>query len=181
MQYFLNKTSNGILKDIILEESKSKVQVNEVKNCNGMFPFFTSGSSIFYWKEYFLNGRYCFLSTGGNADVKFYVGKSSYSTDTWCIYSNNNMTDYLYLLLLTIKGEINQKYFQGTGLKHLQKDLLKNKEIYIPTKEELRKFNDIIKPLMDKISQNIKITQKLLYLQKFLLPLLMNGQAEIDD
>lgn len=180
MHCFFKKSSNGKLNDILLEANKSKVQVGYAKNCSGQYPFFTSGASILTLNEYFVDGRYCFLNTGGNADVKFYVGKSAYSTDTWCICTNNDMDDYLYLLLSTLKEEINKKYFQGTGLKHLQKDLLKNKDIYIPTEAELYKFNNIVKPLFDNISKNISEIEKLVNLRDFLLPLLMNGQATIE-
>ena len=52
------------------------------------------------------------------------------------------MLDYLYLLLVSIKPELNQKFFQGTGLKHLQKPLLKDRPIYIPDFKELQIFNE---------------------------------------
>ncbi|MHA0297340.1 restriction endonuclease subunit S [Mesomycoplasma ovipneumoniae] len=181
MHWFFKKSPNGKLKDILLEATKSNVQVGDAKNCIGQYPFFTSGASILTWNKYFVNGRYCFLNTGGNADVKFYVGKSSYSTDTWCIYTKNDMNDYLYLLLLTIKEELNKKYFQGTGLKHLQKYLLINKDIYIPTESELFNFNNIVKPIFDNISSNKRETEKLTTLRDYLLPLLLNGQVTIED
>ncbi|MHA0315901.1 restriction endonuclease subunit S [Mesomycoplasma ovipneumoniae] len=181
MHWFFKKSPNGKLKDILLEAAKSNVQVGDAKNCIGQYPFFTSGASILTWNKYFVNGRYCFLNTGGNADVKFYVGKSSYSTDTWCIYTKNDMNDYLYLLLLTIKEELNKKYFQGTGLKHLQKYLLINKDIYIPTESELFNFNNIVKPIFDNISSNKRETEKLATLRDYLLPLLLNGQVNIED
>ncbi|WP_341490410.1 restriction endonuclease subunit S [Mesomycoplasma ovipneumoniae] len=181
MHWFFKKSPNGKLKDILLEAAKSNVQVGDAKNCIGQYPFFTSGASILTWNKYFVNGRYCFLNTGGNADVKFYVGKSSYSTDTWCIYTKNDMNDYLYLLLLTIKEELNKKYFQGTGLKHLQKYLLINKDIYIPTESELFNFNNIVKPIFDNISSNKRETEKLATLRDYLLPFLLNGQVTIED
>lgn len=54
------------------QNDKSKVQVGEAKESDGEYPFFTSGEAILHWKEYFVDGRNCFLDTGGNADVKFY-------------------------------------------------------------------------------------------------------------
>ena len=114
MHTFFSKKPNGKLKDILIEADKSSVQVGEAKQSTGEYPFFTSGSAILKWDIPFINGRNCFLNTGGNADVKFYVGEAAYSTDTWCISTNNNMSDYLYLLLVSIKPELNQKFFQGT-------------------------------------------------------------------
>lgn len=181
MYSFYGKIPNGKLKDILVEADKSSVQVGEAKQSTGEYPFFTSGSAILKWDTPFVNGRNCFLNTGGNADVKFYVGEAAYSTDTWCISSNKNMSDYLYLLLVSIKPELNQKFFQGTGLKHLQKPLLKDRDIYIPDFEELQIFNEQVNHMFNVISENTRENQELIALRDWLLPMLMNGQATISD
>ena len=49
-----------------------------------------------------------------NAGIKFYVGLASYSTHTWSI-TENGAADYLYLLLDSIKSEIDKRFFTGTG------------------------------------------------------------------
>ena len=181
MHSFFSKKVNGKMKDILDEADKSPVQVGEAKSSNGQYPFFTSGDAILNWDIFFVDGRNCFLNTGGNADVKFYVGKAAYSTDTWCISANKAMSDYLYLLLMSIKPELNQKFFQGTGLKHLQKPLLKDRPIYIPSKEELDAFNKQIMPMMNIIAENTRENNQLTSLREWLLPMLMNGQATISD
>lgn len=181
MHTFFSKKPNAKLKDILVEADKSSVQVGEAKQSTGEYPFFTSGSAILKWDTPFVNRRNCFLNTGGNADVKFYVGEAAYSTDTWCISANNNMSDYLYLLLVSIKPELNQKFFQGTGLKHLQKPLLKDRSVYIPEKTELEEFNHQVMPMFDIISENTRENQQLTSLRDWLLPMLMNGQAAISD
>lgn len=179
MHMFYGKKSNGKLGDIIVEQPKSPIQVGEAKEASGTVPFFTSGEAIFKWPEALATGRNCFLNTGGNADVKFYVGESAYSTDTWCISAKNDMADYLYLLLDSIKLELNLKFFQGTGLKHLQKPLLRDRPIYIPSGAELREFNLEVKPWLSMISDNIRESEELISLRDWLLPMLMNGQANI--
>lgn len=181
MHTFFLKKPNGRLKDILIEADKSSVQVGEAKQSTGEYPFFTSGSAILKWNTPFIKGRNCFLNTGGNADVKFYVGEAAYSTDTWCISANNALSDYLYLLLYSIKPELDQKFFQGTGLKHLQKPLLKERAIYIPEKAEIEAFNKRIIPMFNIISENTRENQQLITLSDWLLPMLMNGQATISD
>ena len=181
MHTFFSKKPNAKLKDILTEAEKSAIQVGEAKTSNGEYPFFTSGATILKWNEPFVDGRNCFLNTGGNADVKFYVGKAAYSTDTWSISAKSEMSDYLYLMLFSIKPELDQKFFQGTGLKHLQKPLLKDRPIYIPEKMELEGFNRQIMPMFDIISENTRENQQLTSLRDWLLPMLMNGQATISD
>ena len=181
MHTFFSKKPNAKLKDILTEAEKSSIQVGEAKISNGKYPFFTSGSTILKWNEPFVDGRNCFLNTGGNADVKFYVGKAAYSTDTWSVSAKSEMSDYLYLMLLSIKPELDQKFFQGTGLKHLQKPLLKDRTIYVPEKMELEEFNRQVMPMFDIISENTRENQQLTSLRDWLLPMLMNGQATISD
>ena len=181
MHLFFQKKSNGKLEDIIIENPKSTIQVGEAKDADGNYPFFTSGDAVLKWREPLVDGRNCFLNTGGNADVKFYVGKTAYSTDTWCISAKSGLSDYLYLLLKSIKPELNQKFFQGTGLKHLQKPLLKERPIYIPSEDEVKAFNSSVQPWFTMISDNIRESQRLTALRDWLLPMLMNGQATIED
>ena len=176
MHRFFHKSPNSTLGEIIFENPKSTIPVGEAKNFGGDFPFFTSGENILRWNNFLVDGRNIFLNTGGNAGIKFYIGKSSYSTDTWCITAKN-FSDYLYLLLKTIEQEINKKFFQGTGLKHLQKDLLKNFALYTPTENEVAEFNKFVCPLFNKISKNFCENNLLENLRDFLLPMLMNGQV----
>ena len=180
MHLFFRKPPTGKLADIIIENGKSNVQVRDAKGLQGEYPFFTSGVSIYEWNEALVDGRNCFLNTGGNADVKFYVGKSAYSTDTWCITAKDNLADYLYMMLNTIKIELNQKFFKGTGLKHLQKDLLRERKIYIPSEDELKEFNSVIVTSFDTISKKTRENQELAALRDWLLPMLMNGQAVVE-
>lgn len=181
MHMFFGKNPNAKLGDIIVEHQKSTIQVGDAKEASGSVPFFTSGDAILKWPDALVSGRNCYLNTGGNADVKFYVGDAAYSTDTWCISASDGLSDYLYMLLESIKSELNQKFFQGTGLKHLQKPLLKERPIYIPELTELKAFNDDVMPWLTMISDNIKESEKLTALRDWLLPMLMNGQATIED
>lgn len=164
----------------IVENPKSQIKVSERKEKDGPITFFTSGSAILRSDDAIISGRNIFLNTGGNADVKFHVGLASYSTDTWSISSENELSDYLYCFLFSIKNELNSKFFEGTSLKHLQNDLLKSRLIYIPTSEELMAFNAITNRCFDTIATNNTENYNLIQLRNFLLPLLMNGQVSIE-
>ena len=181
MHMFFGKNPNAKLGDIILEHQKSTIQVGDAKKAFVGVPFFTSGDTILRWAKPLVKGRNCFLNTGGNIDVKFYVGEAAYSTDTWCITAKNEMADYLYLLLDSIRPELSLKFFQGTGLKHLQKPLLKERPIYIPLDIELEEFNADVESWLSMISDNIRETEELIALRDWLLPMLMNGQATVSD
>ncbi|MEJ8602355.1 restriction endonuclease subunit S [Helicobacter pylori] len=175
--YFKYKPKNAKLEQIIIENPKSNIMVKNAQKTQDKYPFFTSGDNILSYPKAIIDGRNCFLNTGGNAGIKFYVGKASYSTDTWCICANE-FSDYLYLLLSSIKNHINQSFFQGTSLKHLQKNLLKKYPIYMPSAHEIKKFNQIIIPLLTLISINTRTSKKLEQIRDFLLPLLLKQQVK---
>ncbi|GAA9574941.1 hypothetical protein HpHA54_03310 [Helicobacter pylori] len=175
--YFKYKPKNAKLEQIIIENPKSSIMVKNAQKTQDKYPFFTSGDNILSYPKAIIDGRNCFLNTGGNAGIKFYVGKASYSTDTWCICANE-FSDYLYLLLSSIKTHINQSFFQGTSLKHLQKNLLKKYPIYMPSAHEIKKFNQIIMPLLTLISINTRTSKKLEQIRDFLLPLLLTQQVK---
>ncbi len=175
--YFKYRPKNAKLEQIIIENPKSSIMVKNAQKTQDKYPFFTSGDNILSYPKAIIDGRNCFLNTGGNAGIKFYVGKASYSTDTWCICANE-FSDYLYLLLSSIKTHINQSFFQGTSLKHLQKNLLKKYPIYMPSVHEIEKFNQIIMPLLTLISINTRTSKKLEQIRDFLLPLLLKQQVK---
>ena len=102
MHFFYNKKCNGKLGDILIENPKSTIQVSDAKGKIGDFPFFTSGDAILRWTEFIADGRNTFLNTGGNADVKFYIGKAAYSTDTWYITAKKQLLFYIICFKITI-------------------------------------------------------------------------------
>ena len=162
---------------ILQEQEKSSVQVNQANN-TGKYPFFTSGNEILKYDEFFVDDMHCYLSTGGNACVKYYYGKASYSTDTWCM-SAGNYSFYLYNYLNSIKSQMDKLYFAGTGLKHLQKDTFKNSYIVVPPVTYMGKYNSFVCSGYKMVSDNYLENQKLTKLRDWLLPMLMNGQISI--
>ena len=146
------------LGELITEGPKSKIKVSDAKeNTNGKYPFYTSGLNIYRHDEALVKGKNIYLSTGGNAIVQFYDGVCAYSTDTYAIKSMNEdraLTKLLYYLLHAKTDFINEFLFRGMGLKHLQKQGLKDIKIPLPPLEIQEK---IVKECegVEKITTNI--------------------------
>ncbi|WP_163533252.1 N-6 DNA methylase [Helicobacter suis] len=125
------------LGNMILERPKSKIQVNQAKeNKEGKYPFYTSGLNVYRYDKALIEGENIYLSTGGNAVVQFYKGKSAYSTDTFVITSNDPLvalTKFIFYVLETQIDYINTHFFKGSGLKHLQKEDFRNLKIPLPS------------------------------------------------
>jgi len=146
-----NKEKLANLVDI---KDKSTFQVNVAENnTTGKYPFFTSGENVYKYDDFIVDNENIFLSTGGKAYIKFYNGKASYSTDTLCITSNDKnkyITKYIFYVLESIIKQISLLCFQGSGLKHLQRDILLDIEIPLPSKNIQNKIIQEIDILTEK-------------------------------
>lgn len=168
------------IKDIIVENPKSKIKVSDVKN-DGEIPFFTSGADILSTNESIVSGLNCYLNTGGNADVKYYYGEASYSTDTWCITAENETKYILPFVLNKIKPSMDKVFFQGTGLRHLQKNSLREYQFCFPDSNVVKEFSKLASDIFKKQHYLLEENKKLESLKQFLLPLLINGQVTINE
>lgn len=169
------------LGDLIVEMPKSRIKVGDAKGLTGEYPFFTSGKAVLSYPDALVSGRKIYLNTGGNADVKYYIGDASYSTDTWCIEGKSWATDYLYLALVDLLPEIEQTCFEGSALRHLQKGKLKSIPVYIPSVEERTHFLSTVKVLLEQQSKNIQENRKLSCLRDLLLPKLLSGEIDVSE
>lgn len=170
----------GTIGELIEESEKSKIQVNQVALKPGDIPFFTSGDEVLRYKDFMVDGFNIFMSTGGNSVIKAFYGKAHYSTDTWCINAGE-YSAYLYLFLKCINNRINDYFFAGSGLKHLQKDQLRSIFIEIPDLSIVKKFNEIVVPMFLKKSKIMNENYELKRIRDYLLPLLISGQLEVLD
>ena len=143
----------------IVEKPKSTIKVSDVANF-GEFPFFTSGEAILYHDKKIIEGCNLFLATGGFANIKYFDGKASYSTDTYTITTNELITKYLYYYLLNSIDYINKNCFVGSGLKHLQKKDLRQHIIFFPTLSEQNKVVSILSKIDETIDQTEQLIEK---------------------
>jgi type I restriction enzyme S subunit len=146
---------------LIIERKKSGLKVSDAANF-GQFPFFTSGEAVLQHTNKLIEGENIYLATGGVANIKYYNGEAAYSTDTYTISSNGQIeTEYLYFDLLNIIEYINANYFQGSGLKHLQKkDFRKHLILYPEQVTEQREIARILRKVDDAINQTEKLITK---------------------
>lgn len=147
------------LGNLIVEKKKSTLKVSDAANF-GEYPFFTSGEAVLQHTSKLLEGKNIFLATGGVANIKYYEGEAAYSTDTYALTTKDKIeTEYLYYDLLNINYYINANYFQGSGLKHLQKKDLKKHQILFP---EDQKEQTKIATILSKVDEAITQTEQLI-------------------
>ena len=78
---------------------------------------------------------------------------------------------YLYLISLS----------SGSARDNLSQDKIKDLLITVPHLGLIQKYADITENILNKIKFNLQENKKLTQLRDFLLPMLMNGQVEVDS
>ncbi len=167
------------LGDVIVENPKSHYNVN-LSSKNGKYPFFTSGESVYRSDNYLVDGGNLFLATGGVFNLKYYSSKANYSADTYVIKGKNSNTKFLYYILYLLKEIINSKFFEGSGLSHLQKRDFKNLEIAIPpTLKEQTAIAQILSDMDAEIEALEKKKEKYERIKKGAMQLLLTGKIRL--
>lgn len=95
--------------------------------------------------------------------------------------SSLNIRNYIFLLLKSKENEL-MKHRIGSAVPHLDRNYLADLEIVIPPSPILEKFDNIVKPLFEKIVLNQQETLTLSKMRDSLLPKLLSGEvrAKVD-
>jgi len=120
--------------------------------------------------------------------VRAPVGEQNMANERCCIgrgvaalrYKfDNSFYTYTYYKIKSLMDEIKQFNETGTVFGSISKSDFENIEIIIPDKISILKFQDIIKPLDDKIITNSIQIRTLAALRDILLPKLMSGEIRV--
>ena len=177
------KYNKQSVKSIISKNIKSKTKVETAKDSKeGQYIFFTSGKATYKTNDYLVDGDNIFINTGGKADIKFYSGKANYSTDTLSIKSKDETkvtTKYIYSILNSIVPEINEFYFKGATIKHLNKTKLNETEIPIAPLDIQKQIVAEYEKVDKKIQANDEIISECrLNIDKIVRDALQNSKKE---
>ena len=145
---------------LFVERKKSRLKVEEAF-LGGQYPFFTSGEKVLSRNDYLSDGSHLFLATGGVANAKFFNGKASYSSDTYCIAGKDENTKLLFYTIWNNLSYINYHFFEGSGLKHLQKSDFKKFKILFPENpKEQQKIAEVLTTIDEAIEKTDAIIEK---------------------
>jgi len=133
---------------------KSWIQASKGK-LFGEYDFYTSSQELIKKTDIPLfPGDSIVMGTGGMASVNY--SRYNYSSSTDCFnFKMSNNTKILYYYLKALQNIINDIGFQGTGLKHLQKDFILNMKFHLPNKEEQKSIIDYLDERINKIDNAI--------------------------
>ena len=138
----LKKYKKGVIKDLIKNAKKSVDLLDLVYPCEktgllssdgksqGKYKFFINSSNeeTKWVDDYIFDGEYLILNTGGSAYTNYINGKFSAMSDCLVLKLLSHSIS-LYYWLKFEESRINQKGFQGTGLRHLDVNWLLRQKV----------------------------------------------------
>lgn len=130
-------------------------------------------------KTVFLKAGSLVLSNSATPGIPKILDLDTCIHDGWLYFPKSQLSnEYLYLLFKEIHPQL-LNLGNGSIFTNLKTDILKNFEISLPSTETLSKFQNIIKPIFEKVLATQREIKQLETLRDTLLPKLMNGEIEV--
>lgn len=151
------------LKFIIKEYNKSTLPASYGENI-GNFPFFTSSDDLHKFCENpIYKGNAITMGTGGKVSINY--SEVDFSTSTDC-YNFTTKKDYyskfIFYYLINQKQIIDELFFRGMGLRHLQKGDLKSNIVFYPKPNEQQAIADFLDKKCEKIDSLISMQEQMI-------------------
>lgn len=125
-------------------------------------------------KTVFLKAGSLVLSNSATPGIPKIIDLDTCIHDGWLYFPKSQLSnEYLYLLFREIRPQL-VNLGNGSIFTNLKTDILKNFEISLPSTETLSKFQNIIKPIFEKVLATQREIKQLETLRDTLLPKLMN-------
>ena len=130
-------------------------------------------------KTVFLKAGSLVLSNSATPGIPKILDLDTCIHDGWLYFPKSQLSnEYLYLLFKEIRPLL-LNLGNGSIFTNLKTDILKNFEISLPSTETLSKFQNIIKPIFEKVLATQREIKQLETLRDTLLPKLMNGEIKV--
>nr|WP_322958947.1 hypothetical protein [Mycoplasmopsis canis]WQQ12342.1 hypothetical protein RRG48_03075 [Mycoplasmopsis canis] len=115
-------------------------------------------------------------------NMDFMIKNSILSTGFCGLKCNEYSFEYIASFISNPNFEIKKNILShGATQEAINNEDLSYIKIIVPDNETLLNYHKITKPIFKKINENIILNRKLQEIKETLLPLLINGQVEIDD
>ena len=143
----------------------------------GKYKFFTCSNDTSNCNEFVFDASAILIAGNGDFNVKHYTGKFNAYQRTYVLIPQQKYYGLLYLASLY---QINsfKSASSGSIVKFITKGDIENIPVFIPDNEHiLEEINNLLEFQEKTQSEN----EALFFLREWLLPMLMNGQATIED
>ena len=147
---------------------------------NGNIPVYGSGGVMRYVNQFIFSGESVLIPRKGTLNNIIYVDRKFWTVDTmfYSVMKRDHCAKYVYFDILHYDFE---KLNTGTGVPSMTSEIIYNLKTILPPDELLAEFENHLSPIF-KNQRLLEIeNDELSLLRDWLLPMLMNGQVEIDQ
>ena len=173
-----------VLGDFLTTLPKSKLP-SGASHPGGIYNFYVCSSGILRSFHCDITEPSVLFSTGGEAAVHYATGNYSYSTDVWATsFKEPLCNEFVFRHLDHNIIKLNYAGFQGSAIKHLDKEFIKKLEIPYPSLPEQKKIVSVLTSVDEVIEGTKKQIDKLQDLKKATMNELLTkgiGHTEFKD
>lgn len=150
------------LGNLISELPKSNLPASATDE-NGTYPFYCSSSVPKRARSWQLDKPTILMGTGGVASVHLGKGKFAYSTDAWAFRVREQdqlLQEYVFRVLEDALPRIDYAGFEGSGLRHLRKDFIRNFMVRVPGTVQQAAICRVLSSVDNTIEQTEALIEK---------------------
>ena len=146
---------------------------------NGQFYVYGAGGIMGKYDKYNHNDREIIISCRGNCgQTRMTIPKSWINGNSMVVHNKNKNQEYLYYTLYILGVD---KTITGSVQKQITRTNLEDYKIVIPNESILENFEKIASTIRDEQETIFYENERMTSIRDFLLPMLMNGQINVDD
>lgn len=149
------------------------------KLADGPYPVYGSGGIMRYVAEYLHDGETVLFPRKGTLNNVMYRNEPLWTVDTM-FYTSVLVPHSALFVFYSAKMFDFERLNTGTGVPSMTSDIIKKLPIISPDRQTLEQFDKTVAKLYNQIHHNEKEISRLTKLRDKLLPLLMNGQVEVE-
>lgn len=149
------------------------------KLADGLYPVYGSGGVMRYVAEYLHDGETVLFPRKGTLNNVMYRNEPLWTVDTM-FYTSVLVPHSALFVFYSAKMFDFERLNTGTGVPSMTSDIIKKLPIISPDRQTLEQFDKTVAKLYNQIHHNEKEISRLSEQRDKLLPLLMNGQVEVE-
>lgn len=149
------------------------------KLADGPYPVYGSGGLMRYVAEYLHDGETVLFPRKGTLNNVMYRNEPLWTVDTM-FYTSVLVPHSALFVFYSAKMFDFERLNTGTGVPSMTSDIIKKLPIISPDRQTLEQFDKTVAKLYNQIHHNEKEISRLSEQRDKLLPLLMNGQVEVE-
>ena len=152
--------------------------LKETSRVSGIIPVYGSNGHIGFHNEFLVKGPGIVVGRKGNPGIVTFVHTDFFPIDTtFYVVPKNNSS--FYWLFFTLSDLNLPNLGADSAVPGLNRNIAYMSLVAVPPQDLCYEFENLIKPLFEKIQVNNKETQTLAELRDTLLPKLMSGQVRV--